>query len=201
MKYNEFAKAIIKLKKEDLELRSQLIQKGSLGDNYNQEMANLHISNAKKLNEIMNTIGGYPTIDKVGKEASDSAWLVIQHAIMQPHFMKKCLLLLKIAVDEKKANPINLAYLSDRIATFENNLQSYGTQFDWDELGQMSPLPYDDLKKVNQRRKSLGLNSLEEQTQIMRQQILTENQSPPSDLPKRKKEFNEWRKSVGWINF
>lgn len=45
-------------------------------------MEQLHNRNAKILNDIIEAIG-YPTIDKVGKEASEAAWLVIQHSIGQ----------------------------------------------------------------------------------------------------------------------
>ncbi|MGL5891665.1 MAG: DUF6624 domain-containing protein, partial [Bacteroidia bacterium] len=62
-----------------------------------------------------------------------------------------------------------------------------------------TPTLFDDLTKVNQRRKSIGLNSLEEQTTILRQQAKQENITPPTDFEKRKKEFDAWRKAVGWI--
>lgn len=66
--------------------------------------------------------------------------------------------------------------------------QLYGTQFDWDHNGELNPNPFDDLVKVNQRRKSLGLNTLEEQTLIKRKQTANENQSPPTDLEQRRQE-------------
>lgn len=90
------------------------------------------------------------------------------------------------AVSENKADPKNLAYLTDRIAVFESKPQLYGTQFDWDENGNLSPNLFDDLIKVNERRKSIGLNTLEEQTEIIRIQAKNENQSPPTDIEKRK---------------
>lgn len=198
MEFKGVTKKIIELKEEDLEFRDRLIQKKELGKGYNEEMARLHNRNAEKLNKIIDAIG-YPTIDKVGKEASEAAWLIIQHSIGQPEFMKKCVKLLAKAVTEKKANPINLAYLTDRIAVFEGKLQLYGTQFDWDENGELNPQPYDNIKKLNQRRKSIGLNTLEEQTEIIRKQSKIENQKRPTDFEKRKKEFDKWRKSVGWI--
>ena len=52
---------------------------------------------------------GFPTIEKVGKKANEAAWLVIQHAIEKPSFMKKCIQLLELAVNEEKASEINLA--------------------------------------------------------------------------------------------
>ena len=197
MNYNEIAEKIIELKNADLEFREKLIESGKLGEGYNKKMAEIHNKNAKTLNEIINKIG-YPTLDKVGKEANEATWLIIQHSIGQPNFMKKCVKLLEIAVHQNKANSKNLAYLTDRIAVFENKPQLYGTQFDWDESGELSPNTFDDLKKVNQRRKSIGLNSIKEQTKIIRKQAKNNKQSPPTDLKKRKQEIEEWKKTVGW---
>ncbi|SEJ83051.1 hypothetical protein SAMN05192553_1234 [Cyclobacterium xiamenense] len=198
MNYEEIAEIIIGLKNADLEFRDKLIQGGLLSEDYNEKMASLHCRNAKILDKIIDNIG-YPTVEKVGKEASEAAWLVIQHSIGQPYFMKKSAELLKVAVNENKADLKSFAYLSDRIAVFEGKPQLYGTQFDWDENGEMSPNQYDDIAKVNQRRKSIGLNTLEEQSQIMIERVKNENQHPPKDFKKRKREYNKWRKSVGWI--
>lgn len=198
MNSKNIARKIIELKEADLQLRNRLIEERKLGEGYNVEMESLHNKNAKTLDKIIDNIG-YPTTEKVGKEACEAAWLVIQHSIGQPDFMKKCLLLLENAVAEKKANPVNLAYLADRIATFEGKMQLYGTQFDWDKNGELTPLPYDDLLKVNHRRKSFGLNSLEEQTQIMRRRVESENLSAPKDMDERKQRYDHWRRKVGWI--
>jgi len=197
MDYKSIAEKIIELKNADLTLREKLVQSGKLNEGYNEEMKELHNKNAKILNNIIDTIG-YPTIDKVGKEASEATWLVIQHSIGQPLFMKKCAKLLEIAVNESKADPKSLAYLTDRIAVFEGKPQLYGTQFDWDENGNLSPNLFDELIKVNERRKSIGLNTLDEQTEIMRRHVINENQLPSKNLEKRKQEIEQWKKDVGW---
>ena len=197
MDFKSIAENIIDLKNADLALRDKLIQSGQLSEGYNEEMKALHNRNAKILSDIIDTIG-YPTIDKVGKEANEATWLIIQHSIGQPEFMKKSAELLEKAVSENKANPKSLAYLTDRIAVFEGKPQLYGTQFDWDENGNLSPNIFDDLTKVNERRKSIGLKTLEEQTEIMRRQVIKENQSPPKDFEKRKQEIEQWKKDVGW---
>jgi len=198
MDYKDHAERIIGLRTADFKLRDKLAKSEKLGKGYNEAMEKLHNKNAGILNEIIEKIG-YPTIDKVGKEASEAAWLVIQHSIGQPNFMKRCVVQLEKAVSENKANPVNLAYLTDRIAQFEEEQQLYGTQFDWDENGELSPNKFDDIAKVNQRRKSIGLNTLEEQTAIIRRRAKKENQTPPTNFEKRKEEIDEWRKSVGWI--
>jgi hypothetical protein len=197
MDYKNIAEKIIELKNADLTLRNKLVQNGLLSEGYNEQMKELHNENAKILNEIINTIG-YPTIDKVGKEANEATWLVIQHSIEQPIFMKKCVKLLKKAVNENKADLKSLAYLTDRIAVFEGKPQLYGTQFDWDENENLSPNIFDDLTKVNERRKSIGLNTLEEQIKIIRRRVKNENQTPPKDFEKRKQEIEQWKKNVGW---
>lgn len=85
------------------------------------------------------------------------------------------------------------------IAVFENRPQQYGTQFDWDGDGQLSPNTMDSLEKANERRKAIGLNSIEEQTALMRQRAHGENQTPPADFEARKKEMEAWQKKAGWI--
>lgn len=198
MDIQSISQIIIDMKNEDLEFRKVLIENSKLSEGYNEEMEKLHNKNAQTLDTIISKIG-YPTIDKVGKEANEAAWLIIQHSISQPDFMKKCLKLLEIAVTENKADPVNLAYLTDRIAVLENQPQLYGTQFDWDENGKLSPNAFDDLAKVNQRRKYLGLNTLNEQTESIRKRVENENQTPPKDQEIRKQEFKEWQKRAGWI--
>ncbi|AZQ43279.1 DUF6624 domain-containing protein [Nonlabens ponticola] len=197
MKYPKLAKQIIDLKKADLAMRDRLIESSELNDGYNEQMEALHNVNADKLQDIIDEIG-FPSIDKVGKEASDAAWLVIQHAISKPLFMKSCLTHLQRLANNEDAYRIPIAYLSDRIAVFQDKPQLYGTQFDWDDQGMMSPQLMDDAGLVNQRRHELGLNTVEQQTIIMRRQAVKESEVP-QDSGARKKEYDEWRKKVGWI--
>ncbi len=198
MDYSKIAKEIVELQNADLELRDKLIQNGKLFDGYNKEMEALHNRHAEILDNIIEK-HGFPTVENVGKKANDAAWLVIQHSISKPEFMKKCAVLLEKAVAENQADAKQLAYLTDRIAIFEDRAQLYGTQFDWDENGEMSPKLFDDLEKVNERRKSVGLNSLQEQIEIIKKQVLRENQKPPVNLKERNNQADEWRKKVGWI--
>ena len=112
--------------------------------------------------------------------------------------MKECAALLEKAVNENKADPKHLAYLTDRIAVLEGKPQLYGTNFDWDDKGELSPHIVNNINKVNQRRKAIGLDSLEEQTRIIRQQAIEENEKPPVESAERKKQYNKWRKKMGW---
>jgi len=198
MLYPDIAAQLISMKNADNDLRQTLVKSGELFNGYNSEMEALHNQNALHLDQIIETIG-YPTPAKVGEEGSAAAWLIIQHAISQPPFMKKCLDLLKQTHPSDKETLQQVAYLSDRIAVFENQPQFYGSQFDWDQEGHLSPQPYDDITLVNERRKLIGLNTLEEQTLLIRQRAEEENESPPKDLSQRNLERDEWKKKVGWI--
>ncbi|MGA1772399.1 MAG: DUF6624 domain-containing protein [Flavobacteriaceae bacterium] len=199
MNQEKTATKIIELKTADLCLRDQLLKAGLLQDGYHPKMEKLHLKNARALDAIIQKMG-YPTIDKVGKAASEAAWLVIQHVISNPSFMKKFQQLLQKAVEQGKANPRDLAYLSDRIATFENRPQLHDTAFDWDQKGQLSPKRYDNLQKVNQRRKALGLIPLEDQVKKMQKQAKKEGLQPPKDFKNREKALRIWQKKVGWIS-
>ena len=198
MDLEKISQTILRLKEKDDKLRAKLMENKTLSNGYNREMKAIHNSNAKRLNRIIDVIG-FPTSEKIGEEASNAAWLIIQHSIGQPDFMKKWAALMAIEVKNGQADKINFAYLTDRVAVFEGNPQRYGTQFDWDENGEMSPAKIDEYDKVNERRKAIGLNSLEEQIKVMRERVKTENQRPPKDYEERKREYDEWRKSVGWI--
>ena len=188
---------ILTLRESDDKLRTELIKNGTISNGYHPEMEALHNQNATELNRIIDKIG-YPTPDKVGADASQAAWVIIQHSISQPDFMRKCARLLQEEVEKGRGNEVSLAYLTDRISVFEGNPQKFGTQFDWDPHGEMSPNSVDDIERVNERRKRLGLNSLEDQTRMMRQTVFDENQQPPTDFEARRSAYDAWRRSVGW---
>jgi hypothetical protein len=113
--------------------------------------------------------------------------------------MKKCLDLIEKEVQEERESSIHFAYLKDRILILQDKPQLFGTQYDWDKNNQLNLSPFDDYELVNYRRKSIGLNSIEEQTQIMRNNAELEGHKPPQDSLLRKKQSDLWRKKVGWI--
>ena len=105
MDYKSIAEKIIELKNADLALRDNLVQNGKLSQGYDLEMKQLHNENAKILDGIINSIG-YPTIDKVDEEANEATWLIIQHSIEQPNFMKKCAELLETDLFQHNLIPL-----------------------------------------------------------------------------------------------
>lgn len=195
MQYPLAARQIIALKDADLRLRDRLLAEGRLNDGYDGDMANLHRRNADQLRDIVENIG-LPTAERVGRDASAAAWLVAQHAIGSPDFLRYYARLLCEAAATGKADPVHLAYLTDRIAVFEGCPQRYGTQFDWDDKGELNPHAYDDRTLVDERRRELGLPPLKEQTKLLRGR--EDNRVPPGDLRERRAAYEAWREQVGW---
>lgn len=178
------ASELIEMARYDLQVREELLEAGKLSPGYNPDMERVHLKNAARLEEIINTIG-YPTPSEVGKEASEAAWLIVQHAISKPALMKRCYALLSAASDD--INPQNLAYLHDRICYFEGKPQKFGTQFDNRGL-----YPVEDKAETIRLRKALQLSTHDEG-------LIIEATKLETDLHPHDKDFNQWRKKVGWI--
>ena len=87
---------------------------------------------------------GWPGRAKVGDEGAGAAFMILQHAISKPDLQRRGLALILEAIPEGQANALDAAYLSDRIAVFEGREQTFGTQFDWDPDGLLSPAPIRD---------------------------------------------------------
>jgi hypothetical protein len=123
---------------------------------------------------------------------------VVQHAIGEPAFVRRGLALLRDAVARGDAEPAQLAYLEDRVATFEGRPQRYGTQFDWDDAGVLSPRPLEDPDGVDARRLALGLEPLAERTAAMRAQAAEEGEAPPPNAAERRRAMDTWARAAGW---
>jgi len=121
----------------------------------------VHEKNTLELKDIISKYG-WPGIPLVGKKGAESAWLIAQHAVSDTDFMKRAAKLLELSVSKKECEGWQLAFLQDRIHIMAGQKQVYGTQFDLDEKGWPIPFPILDQENVNSRRKSVGLNSLEE---------------------------------------
>jgi hypothetical protein len=113
--------------------------------------------NLKALKDILRTCG-WPT----SKAASHSAWLLSQHADSDIAFQKQARDLLEASVKAGTGAARDLAYLADRIAVAEDRPQEYGTQFTQSDECHLQMSPVDSLEKANERRRAIGLPSVEE---------------------------------------
>lgn len=188
---------LLRMEQDDLELRAELARDGSLFQGYADRMAALHRRHNARLHEILRE-HGWPGRSVVGEDGASAAWLLLQHAVLDPGLMRSALPLLERAVRAGEAEPRHLALLVDRIRVLEGRPQFYGTSHDWDRDGRMSPRPIEDPAGVEERRRQVGLESLAENTRRLRAQAAAEGQSPPADYEERQREMNDWARSVGW---
>ena len=189
---------MIALVAEDERVRSELAADGSLFRGYNARMREVHERNAAALAEIMDA-HGWPGFALGGTDGAAAAWRIAQHAIGMPGFQRRCFRLLEEAAATGDADPKHAAFLDDRIAAHERRPQRYGTQYDWDREGRMSPLPLDDPQAVDSRRRALGMKPLAEHTDDMRKAVRESNERAPVDWHARQREIEEWARRVGWI--
>lgn len=184
---------------EDRRVSEELAADGSLFEGYHPRMAEVHQRNGLRLGEIIDRYG-WPGKTLVGEEGADAAWLIVQHDIGNPALQRRSLLLLREAVAAGEAKASQLALLTDRICVLGGKPQVYGTQYDWDENGEMSPCPIENPEQVDELRKRVGLIPLHEDTRLKRANILLSSEKPPRDLQARRQEMEEWARSVGWLD-
>jgi len=115
---------------------------------------------------------GWLTNSLVGEDGAQAAFLIVQHS-PAPQFQKKCLELLEKAVSQNEADMINLAYLTDRIRTFEGKPQVYGTQGQTNSDGFIIPFPIEDEEHVDEHRTSIGLEPIAEYFKSMNESYKT----------------------------
>jgi len=189
--------SLLKLAERDDECRARLAASGALFDGYNAEMAAVHASNAEALSTIIEQ-HGWPGIPIAGEDGAAAAWLVLQHAICYPDLQRRSLPLLQEIADRGDIPAWHVAMLHDRIRCFEGRLQRYGTQFDWDDDGELSPLPLENPERVDEWRREVDLEPLAERKQSIREAARLEGQRPPDDLERHRQEKANWARSVGW---
>lgn len=186
---------LVAMAKNDLSVREALVADGSLGNyGYHPRMEGVHKSNAARLAAIIEQYG-WPGKSLVGEEGAWAAWLIAQHSIGNPPFMRHCLSLLKQAAVNNEVIPWHAAMLEDRIRMYEGKPQIYGTQFQPNKNGELEPYPIENPESVNGRRLTVELNTIEERTAELRAQSARENIPTPPDL---EEQYEKWLYSVGW---
>ncbi len=193
----DWAAQLIAAAQRDLQLRTDLARSGALFHGYHPDMEALHNENATLLSRAFDAMG-WPSRAKLGDDGAAAAMLILQHAIARPDLQRRGLALLLDAVSANEANALDAAYLSDRIAVFEGSKQRFGTQFDWDADGLLSPAPVRDPAGLDERRASVGLPPMAEAIAQMRASAAAQGDAVPADLLQRRADFEAWARRVGW---
>lgn len=106
-------------------------------------------------------------ISDFGVVADNQAWIIVQHADRDPAFQKQVLPILENLWPLGETKPANYAYLYDRVASSFSDPtkmvpQRYGTQGRCVGPETWEPWPIEDEANVDQRRKSVGLGTMQE---------------------------------------
>jgi Sulfotransferase family len=99
---------------------------------------------------------GWPGHSLVGEDAAHAAWLLTQHADLNPAFQRHCLKLLRRAVRCGEASSADLAHLCDRVLLASGKPQLYGTQVTARD-GRYVPARLRNAQTVDARRAAVGL--------------------------------------------
>jgi hypothetical protein len=113
---------------------------------------------------------GYPTIKKVGADASHHFFALIQHSDSDPAFQVSLLPILKKLADKGEIQKKDYAFLYDRVQRNMGKKQLYGTQLSFDSKGNLFdstnkiiiPKDLTDPANVDKRRAKMGLEPLEQ---------------------------------------
>lgn len=194
----QIALELLQMIKRDMTTQDELIKNNESLEDYHPRLEKIHIENAERLKKIIYEIG-WPTIDKVGEEASYAAWIILQHAISHPTLQRESLPLLMELANKDQIYPAEVAVLQDRICYFEMRPQRYGTQFDFDENDELNPWEIEDIENVDKFRKQVGLPPLDETIKRMQEVAKRTNEKPTMPYQERLSERIKWAKRVGWI--
>jgi hypothetical protein len=103
---------------------------------------------------------GYPNYTLVGQESSHHYFLLVQHSDFDLSFQQQVLKIMRREVNNKNASGQQYAYLVDRIAINQGKPQVYGTQVLMSGNTKIKPCVAP--AKLNKRRKSVGLEPIED---------------------------------------
>ena len=117
-------------------------------------------SNTEWLKAVLARIGWFD-ISRYGPEASQAAWLIVQHSDYEPAWQQQVLdsLAPRVARGDMQRNWY--AYLVDRIAVNAGRAQIYGTQGHCAGAGNLVLAETIDPKSLDDRRAAMGLEPLD----------------------------------------
>ena len=147
----DVAAELLAMVDRDQRMRRDMIERGAPWD------PSVDAEHLARLRAIVDRCG-WPTISRVGKEAEDAAWLLVQHA-PDGAFQERCLELMRGA-GESEVCARHLAYLEDRINVRKGRPQRFGTQLRQGTDGKWEPSPLAEPERVDDLRASVQLEPL-----------------------------------------
>lgn len=183
---------LLALQQRDLVVRAELEADGTLYDGYHPRMEAVHLDNATQLRNLI-AVFGWPNEQLAGPDGAEAAWLIAQHSIAEPDFMRTCRELIREDVADGKVPLWQYAYIDDRIRVSEGKPQRFGTQI---ELTPDGPVlcEVEDSQALESLRIEAGFPPIGERLQSM----AAEPRPTPDEFKARKTIELLWRQKVGW---
>jgi hypothetical protein len=123
-------------------VRAEIAAAGTPCDGYHLRMEQVHRDNAAQLRALIERFG-WPHERIAGRDGARAAWLIAQHAISEPGFMRRCRGLLEEQAESGTVPQWQYACGPDRAGT-ENRSdhdQQSATLRGGDPAGQRAPAP------------------------------------------------------------
>ncbi|MCM2431043.1 NUDIX domain-containing protein [Streptomyces sp. RKAG337] len=143
------------LARQETDQAVRLLPAAERGEDWGEQMRRVDRDNTAWLREVI-ADRGWPGRALVGPKASLSAWLIAQHADLDPDFQEQCLELLAAAFTAGDVDPQHAAMLEDRVRLARGRRQLFGTQVRPDANGIQIPVPIEDPTTVDERRALWG---------------------------------------------
>ena len=166
---------------QDQAIRNELISHGVTNPDKTilARMQAIDTANTERMKAIVNRYG-WPGPELVGRDGSEAAFLLVQHADLA--FQQKMLPLVEKAYRSGGLTGQDYALLMDRVRVGEGKPQVYGTQAkrfeEWN--GQEPTLqPIEDEANVDKRRAEVGLPPLAEYREMLKRMYFPQSQRKP----------------------
>jgi hypothetical protein len=166
---------------QDQAIRDELIKAGVRNPNESilGRMKAVDAANVERMKAIVDQYG-WPAPELVGRDGSEAAFLLVQHADLP--FQQKMLPLVEKAYRSGGLTGQDYALLLDRVRVGEGKPQVYGTQTKrFEEWNGQEPTfqPIEDEANVDQRRAEVGLPTLAEYREILKRVYFPQEQRKP----------------------
>lgn len=182
------AEELVKMAEEDQQVRKELVQhleKSRTVDAPSLLRERLHDVDSRNLARMKEIVAehGWPTVNLVGTQACNSAWLLVQHGDSDRSFQRHVLELITPLVRTGEVPPDRFAMLTDRVLVAEGKPQLYGTQYNavsLDGVIHFGPrTPISDPTNLSRRRAEMGLPLHSEYVSQLRLMIGVPEDAPP----------------------
>jgi hypothetical protein len=143
-------------------------QAGVLRSLINEAIGRTDVANTEWLKAHV-AQNGWPTISSVGEKGAQAAWLLAQHADLDPVFQAEALRMMEPLAANGEVPKRNYAYLYDRIMLKLTGKQRYGTQWASCEGGKRPLRPLEDEANLAELRRQVDLEPVEDNARGMDQ--------------------------------